>query len=230
VVRRLVGPGFFAYAADAFIRGHPPATPCLFEYGDRLPGFLAGFEPCRHLAYLPDVARLEWAMQAAMHAADASPLDSSALGALAAMPVETIGRAVLRLDPSLALIESPWPVDRIWRANQAEASPESSVDLTGGPARVEVRRLGDDVVFRSLEPGTFAFRRALQEGRRLELAAETATLTADPDFDLTRALRALFDDGLPVGLDLALEPDDDIATGRPVLDEPDAPPEEGTEP
>jgi hypothetical protein len=31
VVRRLVDPRFFAYAADVFIRRHPPAGPCLFE-------------------------------------------------------------------------------------------------------------------------------------------------------------------------------------------------------
>src|SRR5713101_5908735 len=57
VVCRLVHERFFGYAADQYIRAHPPTEPCLFEYGSSFPAFLAGFEPCRHLQYLPDVAR-----------------------------------------------------------------------------------------------------------------------------------------------------------------------------
>src|SRR5262249_3073636 len=65
VVCRLVDARFFAYAADTFIRRHPPSEPCLVEYGAAFPEFLAGFPPCRAHAYLPDVARLEWAMNVA---------------------------------------------------------------------------------------------------------------------------------------------------------------------
>src|SRR5262245_2320467 len=68
VVRRLVDARFFAYAADTYIRQHPPGGPCLAEYGATLPTFLADFPPCRAHAYLPDVARLEWAIHTARHA------------------------------------------------------------------------------------------------------------------------------------------------------------------
>ena len=71
VVARLVDPRFFRYACDQYVRAEPPATPCLFEYGATFADFLAGFPPCRHLVYLPDVARLEWAMNVALHAPDA---------------------------------------------------------------------------------------------------------------------------------------------------------------
>ena len=43
VVCRLVDRRFFAYAADPYIRAHPPAGPCLFEYGATFPDFLAAF-------------------------------------------------------------------------------------------------------------------------------------------------------------------------------------------
>ena len=33
VVQRLVGEGFFKYAADAFIRAHPPASGNLHDFG-----------------------------------------------------------------------------------------------------------------------------------------------------------------------------------------------------
>src|SRR5262245_45901708 len=114
VVCRLVDERFFAYAADQFVRRHPPTGPCLVEYGSELPDFLASFPPCRHLAYLPDVARLEWAIHAASHAADAVPLAPTSL---ADIDPARVGDLVFRFDLSTALVASLWPVETIWRAH-----------------------------------------------------------------------------------------------------------------
>jgi len=195
VVVRLVDERFFAYAADRYIREHPPSGPCLFEYGESLPDFLATFPPCRHLAYLPDVARLEWALNRALYADDAVRLDPRWL---AAIPPDELGRLTLRLHPSVSLLESPWPVDRVWQANQPDADPHATVSLDAGGVRLEVCRLDDDAAFRPLAAGTFAFRRALACGADLEHAVDIAH-SADPEFDLTHALRKLLDDGLIVG-------------------------------
>jgi len=119
VVRRLVDPRFFAYAADVFIRRHPPSGPCLFEYGAGFADFLADFPPCRDLPYLADVARLEWALEAAYHDGDAAPRH----------------------------LQSPYPIDTIWHANQPGADPNTVVHLDAGPVRLEIRRLADDVIF-----------------------------------------------------------------------------------
>src|SRR5262245_53926427 len=81
VICRLVDERFFRYAADAYIRQYPPEAPCLFEYGAHFPAFLATFPPCRHLEYLEDVARLEWALHRAMHAeVRTTSLDPAELG------------------------------------------------------------------------------------------------------------------------------------------------------
>ncbi len=37
VVCRLVDERFFAYAADQYIRHHPPTGPCIFKYGEGSP-------------------------------------------------------------------------------------------------------------------------------------------------------------------------------------------------
>jgi hypothetical protein len=190
VVCRLVGDGFFAYAADRFIAEAPPTSPCLFEYGAAQPAFLASFDACRALVYLPDVARLEWAMSRAAHAENASPLDTRAL---AGMPADVRARLRLTFHPSVALVDSPWPIDAIWRANQPDADPDGTVDLDAGGARLEVRRADDDVVFRKLDAGDYALRRALHEGLTLDAAA-TAALARDPDLDLAAALTRLFHD------------------------------------
>ena len=195
VVVRLVDRRFFAYAADRYIRQHPPAGPCLFEYGETLADFLATFPASRHLAYLPDVARLEWALNRALHAGDAVTLDPRWL---AALPPDEIGRVRLRLHPSVSRLQSSWPIDRIWRANQPAADPDATVSLDQGGACLEIYRLEHDVVFRSVAAGTYAFRSALGSDLDLQSAVDAARC-ADPRFDLTDALRELLDDGLVVG-------------------------------
>jgi hypothetical protein len=202
VICRLVDPRFFAYAAHDYIREHLPASPCLFEYGTSFPEFLAAFPPCRHLEYLADVARLEWALHAARHADDPPALEPAQL---ASVPTHETPWLVLQLHPSVAFIGSPWPIDRIWRANQPGSDPEATVDLAAGEARLEIRCQGDDVVFRTLDAPTFAFRRALAEGLPLAGAADRA-LTLQPDFPLTAAVRNLLDENIVVDFTASREP------------------------
>jgi hypothetical protein len=188
VVARLVDPRFFRYAATRYIRERPPTSPCLFEYGGTFPEFLAGFEPTRHLAYLPDVARLEWAMTAALHAPDTVPIDPGALNS-----ASRVG-----LHPSLTLVSSPWPIDTIWQANQPEAA-DQAVDLEAGGVRLQVWRAGDEVLFRRLAAEAFAFRDRLASAGSLEEAVEAA-LAADPDADLPGLIRGLLDEELLIAL------------------------------
>lgn len=200
-VCRLVDERFFTYAAHVFLRRHPPESACLAEYGGRFPGFLAAFAPCRHLVYLADVARLEWLMNAAAHAADAVALAPTALGIVAP---EDARRLVFRFDPALSLLASPWPVDRIWRINRPGAGNEETVDLGSGGVHVEIGRDAGDVVLRRLDAASFAFRSSLARGRTLETAT-AAALTAQPQFDLGAAVASLFVEGAVIAFDLAPE-------------------------
>ena len=118
--------------------------------------------------------------------------------ALTRVPPESVGQLVFRTDPSAVWLRSPWPVDRIWRANQPEAGSEVVVDLAAGPARLEIRRRDDVVTLRRLEPAEFAFRTALGAGMTLESATEAA-FEEDPGFDLTHALRATLGEALLTG-------------------------------
>lgn len=204
VVHRLVGDGFFRYVAHEFISVHPPVRPCLFEYGEALAGFLETFPACAGVPYLPDVARLEWAVNRAVHADDAVPLG---LGRLRSLDPADLDGLTLRFEPSVALLASPWPVDAIWRANQPDADPDAVVDATAGPVALEVRRLDDDVVIRRLDPAHHAFRRRLMAGDGLAAAAATA-MAHDTGFDLGRALRALFDDNVLSGFLVMSRPEE----------------------
>ena len=71
---------------------HPPppaGRAVLGEFGESFSEFLAGFPASAHLPYLPDVARLEWALHAAQHAEDAVALD---LRPLAEVPPDAAPR------------------------------------------------------------------------------------------------------------------------------------------
>ena len=196
VVCRLVDRRFFGFAADRYVGSHPPTGPCLFEYGATFSAFLEAFPPCAGHPYLADVARLEWAMNVASHADDAAPI---APAALERVRTEDLGRLVLRLDPSASWLRSPWPIDRIWRANQPDADPAGIIDLAAGDVTLEVRRQDDVVTMRRLEEGEFSFRAGLGGGSTLESAAKM-TMAADPAFDLAGALRSLLDEALITGL------------------------------
>lgn len=191
VVCRLVDERFFSYAAHEFIANHPPARPSLVEYGRGFPNFLAGFPPCRELAYLPDVARFEWLMNAAAYAADAEPVSTESLSGVTP---EHASLLVFGLHPSYGYLASRFPVDTIWRSNRPCDAEGEVVNLDSGGALLEVSRQGGDVVFRKLNPATFAFREALFQGDCVGMALERA-FAIEPQFPAADALGALFGEG-----------------------------------
>lgn len=185
--RRVVGERFFDYAAHEFIASHPPNRPALSEYGGAFSGFLASFPPSRELVYLEDLAGFEWLLNEAASAPDEAPASPEIL---AEIPAEDAARLTFRLHPSYRYLDSRWPIERIWRANQSDAESDV-IDLGAGGVRLEICRQNGDVGFRALDAAPFAFRRALAGGACLGDALE-AGLTAGPDFSPTEALTTLF--------------------------------------
>ena len=126
VVCRLVDQRFFAYAAREYVREHPPHSRCLVEYGSGFADFLAGFEPCRGLPYLADVARFEWALQVAATVPEAPPLQ---IAALAAVSPEEAARLVLSHQPSI----SPLP-GRSTRSGRRTSKAKCRRSISRAPA------------------------------------------------------------------------------------------------
>jgi hypothetical protein len=193
VVCRLVDKRFFAYATHEYLREHPPHSRCLVEYGADFADFIEGFEPCKDLPYLAEVARFEWALNAAATVREASPLN---IEALAAVPPERVSLLKISLQPSVSYFASEWPIDAIWLANQQKEVPP--VDLASGGTTIEICRADEGFSWQRLDPSAFAFRRALAEGCALGTAAAIAA--ADPAFDLAAALDGVFTEGLVVAV------------------------------
>lgn len=180
-VRLLVGAEFFEGAARIFMEAAPPTSAYLDEYGAEFPAFLERFPPAAALAYLADVARLEWAVSHALHAPDAAALDIAGLSAVA--PADH-GSVAFVPHPSLGLIEAAYPADAIWRAVLAEDEVAmAAVDLGAGPVRLLVQRLDAGVDVTGLDEPAWRFLAALCGGMPLGEAIASA-----PDLDAAAAL------------------------------------------
>lgn len=181
VVNRLVGDGFFEYASAQYIARHPSRSGDLHEFGQFFAAFLETFTPAAELVYLPDIARLEWAYHQIFHAAGHPPLD---LAALAQVPANQQGSLRFQLHPAARLLESAFPILRIWEVNQDNYAGDPSVDLTlGGIKLLAFRRENLEIEFQALEDGEFSLLSALTEGFAFATACERA-LAAQPSFDL----------------------------------------------
>src|SRR5262245_4991536 len=206
VVCRVVDPRSSAYAADSVIRSHPPTAPCLAEYGGAFADFLIGFEAARGLTYLPDLARLEWAVVEAKYAPDAPPVTAETLRHV---PVADYPNLSFHLDPSLRLLHARSSVQTIWAAYQGPSDPVT-IDLGSDQAWLVVRRRNETVEVASVDPATFAFIAVLQSDRPLAEAG-AAGLAVDPFFDMATALRQLLVEDTFVGFSVLSTPTEETS-------------------
>jgi hypothetical protein len=169
-VERLVGARFFEAAAGAFIEEEPPRSACLDDYGAGYAGFLERYAPT--LDYLPGVARLECAVNRALHAADAAPLDPARL---AALTTEEMARVRFAPHPSASLLGCAHPADAIWRAVlEEDEAALAAIDPAAGPAWLIVHRAESGVEVERLAEDAWRFSEALCAGQPLHRALEDA--------------------------------------------------------
>jgi hypothetical protein len=133
---------------------------------------------------LSTVAQLEWAYQEVLTAADCAPLDPAARGC---------GRggrlcaAHFRSASALRLVESRYPILKIWQANQPDADPALPIiRLDAGTSRVLVIRRADHVELHELAPPSYELLSQFARGIALEVAAAAIT-----DSELGPALQQL---------------------------------------
>ncbi len=188
VIRQVVGAEFFHGLAREFQRGTPSTSGDLTEFGARFDAFLAAFEHTQSLPYLPDLARLEWAVHRAYGAADAPHRDAA--GALAAVDPDRQAAIRFQWSPGLAVIGSGYPIVRIWTIHQPGYAGEFSVAWDHADTAL-VARDGFVVTVGECGAGDAAFLAASLAGAPLVDAA-AAALQNHPDFDLGALLaRAL---------------------------------------
>jgi hypothetical protein len=189
VIERLVGEGYFARLARDYQQACPSRAGDLQRIGASFATFLAARFDGSAFDYLSHVARLEWAIEECLIAAEAAPLDPRAL---ADIPADSYAKLRFRMHPACRLISSSYPVLAIWQANQSAHEPVELIDLESGSARALLRREAHGMHFQELGAAEFALLASLAADACLDAALEAAQekeANFDPGPSLRRAVR-----------------------------------------
>ena len=171
-----VGPEEFRSLAWAYQQACPSPAGNLFHTGRQLPGFLADHVRGTPDDYLIDVARLEWAVQESLWAADSdSALD---LAALAAVPAEHQAELRFLLHPSVRLLRLDYGVFGLWEARQNGQPVPRAVS---SPENLLVRRLAAGIQLQKLDEPDLLWLEALQGGASLADSAAALPATAQDE-------------------------------------------------
>jgi hypothetical protein len=184
---RLSGAEWFRQVGRLYMQRHPSRSGNIHCIGEHFAAFLETELGSSGYEYFADVARLEWAYQEVLVAADHPTFD---LSALALVPPADYGALRFRTHPAMRMVQSRFPVLAIWRANQPDAVADERIALDRGSSNVLLIRREDHVELRELPPAEFALLAALARGEPLEQAAERG-LEIDPSVALDAALRLI---------------------------------------
>jgi hypothetical protein len=173
VVQQLLGEDSFAALARHFWHRVPPERGDLGAWGESLADFIGSAPGLAAEPYLPDVARLEWAVHCAAGAADdlAPPAGLERLGHGDPDALLLVPRA------GTTLLRSQHPVVAIWLAHRPPAAQQAdrfaAVQAAFAAGRGEcalVWRSGWQVQVASLEPADARFTEEILRGQSLGAA------------------------------------------------------------
>jgi hypothetical protein len=181
----LIGPGVMAAVARAYALLHAPSAPCIAEYGDGFPAFVAR-RLGEELPYLEAFATLEWAVGRASIAIDREPLGWAAIATLGA---DALLDTRFALQPGVAYLRCGWRVGELLDAYIGGAAPDTFV-LSIANTPLEIRGVRGSVSIERLDGATYEFRHAIASGKSIAESAALA-LEHDASFDAGGALRVL---------------------------------------
>ena len=192
-IRQLLGDASFAALARAFWQRDAPQRGDIAQWGGALADFIAAAPQLAAEPYLADVARLEWAVQQAEHAADGGLPQG-----LEHLRDTEPAQLRLRLAPGTALVESAHPIVAIWHAHRDRAGLDDATRFADVRAAFAAGRAEAALVCRrgwaadvlALDPADARFTRALLAGDDLAAALQQAGPHLDFEAWLLQALQA----------------------------------------
>ena len=123
VIERLVGEDCFRGLAQKYMRDYPSTSGDLQNFVVAFPKFLFELYGDSDFAYLPDVARLEWAAEEVQLAGESERID---LDALSRLDPGRYANVRFSRSKSARLVCSPYPILSIWKTNQLQSTRSGS--------------------------------------------------------------------------------------------------------
>jgi hypothetical protein len=199
VLHKILGDETFESMAELFIETHRSTHRSIRWYGREVGDFLAEVPPFAEQPALSEIARFEWSLSEAFDAADATPIDRSALGTHDPQAWPSL---TFRFHPSLRRLTFSWNTVAIWQSMSDDADPPAP--QAGAAVPWALWRQGFKNYFRSLDAAEEAALDAASDGCTFaEMCARLeAFLPADEIPQRAAVLLAgWLDSGLIVGLE-----------------------------
>ena len=171
----LVGEEFFTGMAIAYIKQFPADSSDLADYGAHFADFIAKFPPAASLPYLADVACLEWHWHRVFHGENAPILDYQALSQVAP---DQWGKLKFYLPENSVLLQSSYPVHRIWQVNQLDYAGEERLSLEEGACQLLIWQTHYQMRIDSLSNEEWTVMQALTTQQSLDNICERLDQTA----------------------------------------------------
>jgi hypothetical protein len=200
----LAGETFVIQAAEHYIEQCPPQKPCIAEYGETFPEFLAVRAGAQRVPYLKKFAELEWHVG---HITIAVPEPHSAVEALSSTDPETLPKLRLRLQQGVRYLQADWPIDELMKLYVTDCEPDQ-LEFAPCDVFLEVRGARGEFQINRLQKAEFRFRASLANGAPIGDAAEHA-MDIDALFDAGAALVRVFADDLVTSI-VSMNKEEDI--------------------
>lgn len=185
-VFQLVGQAYFKRVAREYVRSNLPNSAVLIEYGDYFPEFIGSLYEHHKLAYLKDVARLDWRYIQSANERDEPSISPDTLVSYVEQPDE-LAKLKFEWVAPVQLLSSNFPIFSIWQAHQS-ANPETALkalDMSQSET-VLLTRPQYQVRVHRLPKAEGAFVHRLFSGESIEQALQDTT-----EINLVEVLRLL---------------------------------------
>lgn len=139
VCKRLVGKLFFEAMANQYVQSHASRFFSLNDYGSDFCDFIQHFSPTFSVPYLSDMAKMEWAIHKVFIGPDIIHKHPSKLLTIIKDPNQ-YNKITLSLAPNVYLLESKYPIHRIWETNQEDYQGKTEVNLDQGGDKLFIFR------------------------------------------------------------------------------------------
>ena len=167
-VVHVLGEGSSASLARRFGPRISTSVRNLNDIGSVLPEFLESDPLAEVLPFLPDLARLEWAVVRCFHSEISQPFDPR-IGEH--WTLDEWEQVRIAFQPGLAVVRSAWPIRELREAKDTDREA-IDIDLVDRPDRVLVHRHGFEVVVESIDAVECEALVGLRAGGRLGDVAE----------------------------------------------------------
>jgi hypothetical protein len=157
----LVGEDYFDHVARAYVLSHPPRHAHLDIYGAAFAAFVESFPSAQGLSYLADVARLDWAVDRALHRS----------GAMRTITIDA--QVAIRLPTSMAVLELSYPA-HIIRESLGNDAALAAINLEASSHYIAIWRQNDAAAVLAIRPAAGRFLTALVEGAAPDQALRRA--------------------------------------------------------